>query len=188
MVRQIGLLLIIISMVSGIARAQTTPITDLYGVVAAACGNCIQGIRIGQINDKATWNLDFLPSATADQIAQATAALSAFDLNAWQSAQSAKSNYSDAVGAGITISSKSAPNLNGTYAIDSAARSNIDGIYSGIKNGDGLPGNGPTFNYADSSGVFHSFTPDQFMNFAKAVRDYIYGLSQGQSVGPVSIP
>ena len=83
------------------------------------------------------------------------------------------------ISAGIAIASTGTPALNGTYAIDLASKTNIDGIYTGIKNGDGVPGSGETFNYADKNGTFHQFNATSFPNFAKAVRDYLYAISQG---------
>ncbi len=94
-----------------------------------------------------------------------------------------------AIAAGLAIVSTSTPSLNGTFAIDGAAVQNIGGIYSGIKDGDGLPGGGTSFNYPDLSGAMHSFTGTTFPPFAKAVRDYLYALSQGQAPAqPVPIP
>jgi hypothetical protein len=78
---------------------------------------------------------------------------------------------------GIAITSASAPALNGTYRIDAGSQQRISAIYVGIKGGDGLPGNGGAFSYLDSAGAPHSFTADQFVAFAKAVRDYVYALN-----------
>lgn len=97
--------------------------------------------------------------------------------------------YALAVSKGIAIVSTSTPSLNGTYAIDGAAVQNISGVYSGIKDGDGLPGGGTSFNYPDASGAMHGFTATTFPPFARAVRDYLYALSQGQAPAqPVTIP
>jgi hypothetical protein len=68
------------------------------------------------------------------------------------------------------------------------SKATIDGIYAGIKGGDGVPGGGATFNYLDAAGAPHPFTADSFIAFAKAVRDYLYSLSQGQAPAqPVTI-
>jgi hypothetical protein len=89
---------------------------------------------------------------------------------------------------GITIASTATPSLNGTYAIDDAAAAVISSIYAGIKGGDGLPGSGSTFNYADMGGEMHAFGETDFVNFAKAARDYRYALSQGETPTlPISI-
>jgi hypothetical protein len=78
---------------------------------------------------------------------------------------------------GITITSTSTPALSGIYHIDPASQQRITAIYVGIKGGDGVPGNGATFSYLDGAGAPHSFTADQFVAFAKAVRDYVYALN-----------
>ncbi len=98
-------------------------------------------------------------------------------LAATQAAQAAAA----AVAAGMQLASASTPALNGTYAIDPASKTNIDGIYSSIKNGDGLPGGGATFNYPDIGGTLHAFNATTFPAFAKAVRDFLYALSQGEA-------
>ena len=78
---------------------------------------------------------------------------------------------------GLAITSTSAPALNGVYRVDVMSQQRITAVYVGIKGGDGLPGNGATFSYLDMTGVPHSFTADQFVAFAKAVRDYVYALT-----------
>ena len=78
---------------------------------------------------------------------------------------------------GITIASASTPALNGTYRIDAGSQQRITASYVGIKGGDGLPGNGASFSYLDMAGAPHNFTADQFVAFAKAVRDYVYALT-----------
>lgn len=97
--------------------------------------------------------------------------------------------FAAAVAAGIQIASTGTPALNGTYAITADAKGTIDGVYSGIKDGDGLPGGGATFNYSDITEAAHTFSATTFPPFAKAVRDYLYALSQGQAPTlPVTIP
>jgi hypothetical protein len=108
---------------------------------------------------------------------------------AWRAAQQATVSGQALIAAGISIVSTGTPALNGTYAINPAAKTDIDGIYSSIKNGDGLPGGGASFNYFDIAGAPHSFEAVSFPNFAKAVRDYIYAISQGQTPAmPITIP
>src|SRR6266403_120332 len=80
------------------------------------------------------------------------------------------------VAAGNTVQ-PAAPALNGVYRVDVMSQQRITAVYVGIKGGDGLPGNGATFSYLDMTGVPHSFTADQFVAFAKAVRDYVYALT-----------
>src|SRR6185312_11259439 len=48
-------------------------------------------------------------------------------------------------GAMVVVSSASNSALNGTYSTDDAAKANIIGIYTGIKNAGHLPGGGTTF-------------------------------------------
>ena len=93
------------------------------------------------------------------------------------------------IAAGITIASTGTPALDGAYAIDTDAKSVIDGIYAGIKSGDGLPGGGSTFVFHDMAGSPHSFDATGFSALAKAVRDYLYALAQGETPTlPVTIP
>jgi len=92
------------------------------------------------------------------------------------------------IAAGLSLVSTGTPSLNATYSIDTDAKSVIDGIYSGIKNGDGLPGGGATFVYRDILGGAHSFDETTFAAFAKATRDYLYALAQGATPGTVTIP
>lgn len=90
--------------------------------------------------------------------------------------------------AGCQIASTGTPAVNGTYKVDAPAKATIDGIYAGIKGGDGLPGGGATFNYADIGGQDHPFDAPTFLDFAKAVRDFLYALSQGRvPTQPVTI-
>lgn len=92
------------------------------------------------------------------------------------------------IAAGMALVSTGTPSLNGTYAIDKGSTQNITAIYSGIKDGDGLPGGGSTFNYPDLAGTMHSFNTTTFPAFAKAARDYLYQISQGETpASPVTI-
>jgi hypothetical protein len=92
----------------------------------------------------------------------------------------------------IQIASTGNPALNGTYALDDPSRSDIDGIYAGIKNGDGLPGGGTTFAFPDVSGSPHMFDGTSFPNFAKAARDYRYAMiaaiATAQAGGSPTLP
>lgn len=109
--------------------------------------------------------------------------------DAQAAAKAAAAKAAAAILAGMLLSSASTPSLNGTYAIDATARTNYDGIYAGIKGGDGVPGGGATFTLRDMAGVSHSFDAASFVAFAKAARDYLYALSQGQTPAlPVTIP
>ena len=81
------------------------------------------------------------------------------------------------IAAGIQITSTGTPALNGTYGIDADARANISGIVAGLAIGAGFPpADAATLDYGDIAGQVHTFTQDQFKNFAKAVRDYMYAI------------
>ena len=56
--------------------------------VAAACGNCLMGVLIGDPADSTTWALMFTGGATAYQQQSAFAALRHFDLAKFQAQQS----------------------------------------------------------------------------------------------------
>jgi len=105
-------------------------------------------------------------------------------------AKEENSIYEAAIPAGVAVVSTGTPTLNGTYSLSDAARGNIAATYVSIKNGDGLPGGGESFQYPDHGMVFHTFTATTFVPFAIAVRDYYYyALTQGQSPAqPVTIP
>lgn len=90
----------------------------------------------------------------------------------------APAQFDAAVSAGLTITSTGTPALNGTYAVDTAARDVISAVEAGIAGGKGLPGGGSTFNHLDIAGVPHAFDATSFPNFAAAVRDYYYALIQ----------
>jgi hypothetical protein len=157
--------------------------TYLHDQIAAVCP--ILCLTVGDPNDKTTWSIAYDPSATAAQQQAAQSVLANFNLAAPSPAQQGAA----LLASGIRIVSTGTPALNGTYAIDDAAKAGIDGIYAGIKDGDGLPGGGSTFNYADLSGAMHAFDATSFPNFARAVRDYLYSISQGQPLPqPVTIP
>ena len=91
---------------------------------------------------------------------------------------SAAAVYAQKIASGLALTSTGTPTLNATYAIDDTTAVSIDGIYAGIRGGDGLPGGGLTFNYPDITGAMHAFDAITFPAFAKAVRDYRYALAQ----------
>jgi hypothetical protein len=102
-------------------------------------------------------------------------------------AQQVQTTAAALLAAGIAIVCTSG-GFSATFEIDGPAATNIDGIYSGIENGAGLPGNGTTFDYPDVTGTMHAFTAANFPEFAKAVRDYRYQIAQGQTPAtPVTI-
>lgn len=91
--------------------------------------------------------------------------------------------------AGIQIVSDGTPALNGTYGISAADQQNISGIAAGIGSRNRLPGGAATFDYGDIDEVDHTFTGPNFLNFAAAVEDFLYGLKKGQfAPQPIHIP
>jgi hypothetical protein len=78
--------------------------------------------------------------------------------------------------AGITLTSISTPSLNGNYPLDPTSQSYITSVAASIANGKGLPGKGSRRLSFIFNGV--SFTSANFLNFASAVRDYVYNLVQ----------
>jgi hypothetical protein len=87
-----------------------------------------------------------------------------------------QSIYDAAMAAGIEITSTATPTLNAAYAIDPTMQQRIQGIVAGITAGKGLPGGGSTFEWEDQSAIPHVFTSADFVNFAAAVENYVYGL------------
>lgn len=105
--------------------------------------------------------------------AQLTAAFPAYA--AAQAASAMVAQSTAALAAGLTITSTSAPALNGIYAIDQLSQMDIIAIETSLNAGKGFPGGATTFNYPDTAGAMHAFTEANFTNFAAAVRDYVYG-------------
>lgn len=102
------------------------------------------------------------------------AALSATDprVTAFQNASGAPAALAQHIAQGITITSTSAPAVDGTYAMDDTARANITAIASAINAGMGFPQEVSTYQYPDASGVPHGFpSTAAFLSFAKAARD-----------------
>jgi hypothetical protein len=97
----------------------------------------------------------------------------------WLNAQSLASEIETLLMSGVQIISTGTSSLNGTYAIYNASQQNITAISSGIAAKNRVPGGGSTFNYPDTMGVMHAFSATNFLNFASAIEDYVYNLSQG---------
>ncbi len=87
-----------------------------------------------------------------------------------------QSLYDAAIAAGIVITSTATPALDATYAIDPTMQQRVQAIIAGITAGKGLPGGGSTFLWEDKSMIHHAFTSTDFVNFAAAIEDYVYGL------------
>lgn len=78
----------------------------------------------------------------------------------------------------VVITSTSVPALDGSYPIDQVTQGQITGIASAINAGLGLPGEGDTFNWPDTSGTPHPWPATQFTAFAKAVMNFVYAAAQ----------
>ena len=63
----------------------------------------IEGVSIGRRNDKSTWRITFKPEATEQQMADAQAALLAFDTVAFDAEEARKAGVDAAIGADATI-------------------------------------------------------------------------------------
>lgn len=93
-----------------------------------------------------------------------------------------------AILAGIQLTSIATPALDGSYAVDQATASRINGIIAGIAGGLGLPGGDTTFLWEDTSGVGRAFSDANFKNFAAAVMNYTYTLNQIISGTVLALP
>lgn len=93
-----------------------------------------------------------------------------------------------ALGRPIEVVCTSVPALNSGYTIDAAAQAQITSIAAAINAGLGLPGGGSTFNFPDAAGVQHAWPAAQFMDFAKAVMNYVYALGQVARGVSASLP
>lgn len=51
---------------------------DLHRAIRAAVGEVVAGVSIGDIKDRATWRVDYVPDISADQRRKAEAAVAAW--------------------------------------------------------------------------------------------------------------
>ena len=72
----IGIAVLVLAVVP-LSSAADSLAQRLHAQIAAVAP--IEGVSIGTLNDKTTWRIDFLPTATAAQKAAARAVLAAFD-------------------------------------------------------------------------------------------------------------
>jgi len=70
---------------------------------------------------------------------------------------------------GMNIVSTATPDLDGTYTLDPTSTQQITAIATSIAAGRGVPGGGTTFIYQG-----HTFTSDNFLNFADAASNFVY--------------
>lgn len=84
--------------------------------------------------------------------------------------------------AGLTVQSSGTPSLNGLYSLDQTSQDQGWNIALGVGSGLGFPGGGSSFSYPDATGTPHDFDETSFVNLAKAIRDYVYGIRTTQAV------
>lgn len=97
----------------------------------------------------------------------------------------ATQKYAALLASGLTITSTSSPDIVGHYVITDATQFDIMGLVLGILAGQGFPGGVDKFPWADAAGNTHLFTPDEFVLFATAVRDYVAAVrAAAASIGP----
>lgn len=82
------------------------------------------------------------------------------------------------VGTTVTVTSTGTPALSGTYGISQLANANIVALQVGLSAGIVPGGGGASFPYKDAAGVDHTFTADQFKNFATAMFGYVFTLTR----------
>ncbi|SKC78226.1 hypothetical protein SAMN05445504_2360 [Burkholderia sp. CF099] len=83
---------------------------------------------------------------------------------------------SSAFAAGIRLSSTGTPELDGIYSCDAVSQADIVAIEASLITGKVFPSGATTLDYPDASGKPHSFSPSTFLDFASAVRTYVYAL------------
>ena len=96
-----------------------------------------------------------------------------------------------ALGAGLTITSTSAPALNGIYACDDAAQARINRVYALIQRAGGaaFPAALTSLPWPDKSGAMHTFASvAEFLAFETAVGDYVLVLDMIQATNSGTLP
>jgi hypothetical protein len=78
----------------------------------------------------------------------------------------------------VTVQCAAVPAINGAYPLDAVSQAQITGIASAISAGLGLPSGAATFNWPDAFGAPHAWPAPQFIEFAKAVMQFLYGCAQ----------
>jgi len=90
---------------------------------------------------------------------------------------------------GLTVTSKSASGIDGTYSTSPAAQTSFTGMQLYINTYNVFPGSSGTLSWPDINGVQHIFTsPTQFTNLAQAMATFVLECSvigqTGQGVLP----
>jgi hypothetical protein len=78
----------------------------------------------------------------------------------------------------VQVQCTSLPAVNGTYAIDAAAQVQINAIVASINAGQGLPSGQSTFAFPDTSGNRIMWPQQPFVDFAGALRRFLYDAEQ----------
>jgi hypothetical protein len=145
---------------------------------AAVGPTCPIGVTAADASRKDSYKLVYGPACSQDERIAANAALSRFDVSAWQS------------GLQVSILSPTHPELNGIYSIDAASQARITSVATYIAVNNRFPAGQTKLIWKDTSGRPHEFTsPGAFLSFATAIADYVYKREAGISApGPVAIP
>lgn len=80
---------------------------------------------------------------------------------------------SQALLAGLKISSASTPALDGTYVVDESAQARMNRIAVYLQVNGTFPGSASTITWLDASGAKHTFDAAQFKALATAIGDYV---------------
>jgi hypothetical protein len=92
-------------------------------------------------------------------------------------AQALASTVSAALAAGLTVSSTSAPAVNGTYPLDSATQFEINSVVLFVQTNGDFPGGLSAYPWDDTSGAAHIFpSVAVFKEWATAVANYVAAL------------
>ena len=118
-------------------------------------------------------------SVTPTPVLGATATFSGgvWTFGAVANKQAATSNLAAKLGAGIALTSIGNAALNATYALDSTSQTQISVIGFWANQFGAFPGGSATQAYPDISGVPHTFTVTQYINFLKAVGGLVAALN-----------
>jgi hypothetical protein len=90
---------------------------------------------------------------------------------------------------GITIASAETPALNGAYATDATAQSNLQAVQIYVTANAKFPGSSGTYPWLDKAGVAHIFpTIIEFTAFATAVADFVADCTMIVLTGKGTLP
>ena len=102
---------------------------------------------------------------------------------AYLNLKSGNASYTQAIAAGVNITSTGTPSLNGTYALDLNTRSNVTAEQVYIATNSTFTNGGTTRAWPDAVGAFHTFpSTTEFTAFATAVAKYYDALATAYAV------